>query len=122
MKKNVIIIIITAVIFAAGAIGCLLVLMAPKSNTVSIKSGGREIYSIDLSAAEDCIFQIEFEGRMNTVEIKNHSIRVTEADCPDKICVNTAAITAGKSSAPIVCLPNRLVIEPANSSADGRTG
>lgn len=122
MKKNVIFIIIIAVIFAAGVIGCLLVFISPKSNIVSIRSGGREIYSIDLDSAKDCTFDIEFEGRVNTIEIKNHAIRVAEADCPDRICVNTAAIEAGKGSAPIVCLPNRLVIEAVNGSADGRTG
>ena len=114
--------IITAVIFVLGIIGSLLVFRVPRSNIVSIRSGGKELYSIDLSRAEDCVFHIEFEGRVNTVEIKDHSIRVTEADCPDKICVRTAAIEAGKSSAPIVCLPNRLVIEMKNGSADGRTG
>ena len=122
MKKSRIILIITAIIFGLGIISSLLVFRIPRSNIVSIRSGGREIYSIDLSRAEDCVFDIEFEGRVNTVEIKDHTIRVTEADCPDRICVKTAAIEAGKGSAPIVCLPNRLVIEPKNGSADGRTG
>lgn len=122
MKKNVIFIIAIAVIFAAGAVGSLLVFRMPKSSIVTIKSGGEEICSIDLFSAEDRIFNIEYEGRVNTVEIKDHTIRVIGADCPDKICVKTAAIEAGKGYAPIVCLPNRLVIEAENDKADGRTG
>ena len=34
---------------------------------------------------------------------------MTEADCPDKICVNTGKIS--KIGETIVCLPHRVVVE-----------
>ena len=42
---------------------------------------------------------------------------MTDADCPDKICVNHATISdVGES---IVCLPHRVVVEIVSS--DGET-
>ena len=59
---------------------------------------------------------------MNTVEIKDHMIHVSDADCPDRICVDTGWIGGDRKSVPIVCLPNQLVIEFEKSSADGFAG
>ena len=56
------------------------------------------------------------------MEIKDHMIHVKSADCPDKICVDTGWIGGDRKSVPIVCLPNRLVIEFEKSSADGFAG
>lgn len=121
MKKTKIFIIIIAVIFAAALAGSLLIFRTPRGNTVNIKSGGKIIYTIDLSEAEDCEFDIEYNGGVNTVEIKDHMIHVKEADCPDGICIKTGWIGGQTGAAPIVCLPNRLVIEPAVDTSDGRT-
>lgn len=121
MKKTGIVIIIIAVIFGAALTGSLLIFHKPQGDTVSIKSGGEIIYTIDLSEAEDCEFDIEYNGGVNTIEIKDHMIHVKEADCPDGICIKTGWIGGQKGAAPIVCLPNRLVIEPAEDTSDGRT-
>ncbi len=121
MKKTGIVIIIIAVIFGVALTGSLLIFRKPQGNTVSIKSGGKLIYTIDLSEAEDCEFDIEYNGGVNTIEIKDHMIHVKEADCPDGICIKTGWIGGQKGAAPIVCLPNRLVIEPADDTSDGRT-
>ncbi|HNZ88555.1 MAG TPA: NusG domain II-containing protein [Candidatus Cloacimonas acidaminovorans] len=43
----------------------------------------------------------------NTVEIKNGKVRMKFADCPDKRCVKQGFT----KSMPIICLPNKLVIE-----------
>ena len=122
MKKSAVFIIITAVIFLAAAAVCIIVFSGNGSDIVNIKSGGELLYTIDLSKAEDCEFDIEYEGRVNTVEIKEHMIHIKSADCPDKICVDTGWIGGDRKSVPIVCLPNRLVIEFEKSSADGFAG
>lgn len=44
----------------------------------------------------------------NTIEIKDGSVKVISADCPDKICVHTKA--AQKVGDIIVCLPHRIII------------
>ena len=44
----------------------------------------------------------------NVVSIREGSVRMTSADCPDQICVRSAAIT--KTGESIICLPHRLVV------------
>ena len=49
------------------------------------------------------------DGLTNTVLVEPGRIRVERADCPDQICVHQGDISDG--SQPIVCLPNRLIIQ-----------
>lgn len=61
------------------------------------------------------------EGRRNVVVIENGQVSVTEADCPDQVCVRHGPTK--EAGDPIVCLPNRLVVEVVTertpSSMDG---
>ena len=61
-------------------------------------------------------------GLTNTILVEKGRIRVEEADCPDQICVDQGFISDG--TVPIVCLPNRLVIEIAGGGEafDAATG
>ncbi len=52
------------------------------------------------------------DGSYNILEIKDGEARITEASCPDKICVNHRAVS--KQNQSIVCLPNKVVIEIQN--------
>ncbi len=52
---------------------------------------------------------ISTEYGTNTVQIEHGKISVTEADCPDHICVNSPAIS--KPGEIIACLPHKLLIE-----------
>ena len=106
---------IAGIIFAAGIAGCILALSAPKTGIVRISQNGMVVREIDVSKAEDQFIEMEFEGRKNLIEIKNGEIRVFHADCPDKVCVNMGRLRSG---IPIVCLPNRLVIEFAENEFD----
>ena len=108
-KKYVVLIAVIAVIFIAGVVGSVIVLNAPKKNTVLIKSGGKVIYTLDLSRESDREFEIKTEHGSNTVEIKDGKIRVKSADCPDNTCVRMGWLSS--SAMPIVCLPHELVIE-----------
>lgn len=53
--------------------------------------------------------QIQTQYGCNTLLISDKEVRVTQADCPDKLDVKQGAI--GKSGETIVCLPNKLVIK-----------
>ena len=108
-KKYVILISIIAVIFIAGVVGSIIVLNAPKKNTVRIKSGGKVLYVLDLSRESDREFEVKTERGSNTIEIKEGKIRVKSADCPDKTCVHMGWLSS--SAMPIVCLPHELIIE-----------
>ena len=111
--KYKIIIIFAVLIFAAGIAGSIVVLNAPKKNTVIIKSDGKILYTLDLSSEPDRTFEIKTDRGENTVEIKDGKIRVLSADCPDKTCVRMGRLES--SAMPIVCLPHKLVIEFAEN-------
>ena len=111
--KYKIIIVIAVLIFAAGIAGSIVVLNAPKKNTVIIKSDGKILYTLDLSSEPDRTFEIKTDRGENTVEIKDGKIRVLSADCPDKTCVRMGWLES--STMPIVCLPHKLVIEFADA-------
>ena len=116
MKLKIkILIAVAAVIFAAGVIASVIILNAPKKNNVQIKSGGKVLYTLDLSQEADRSFEIKTDSGSNTVEIKDGKIRVSEADCPDKTCVRMGWLDS--SAMPVVCLPHDLVI--AFTDADG---
>lgn len=62
------------------------------------------------SLDRDAIEKIELsDGSYNLLEIKEGKADITEASCPDGVCVNHRAIS--KQSQSIVCLPNKVVVE-----------
>ena len=70
---------------------------------------GQVVREIDLSAVtQETSFVIETPHGSNTVMVRPGGIRVSEADCPDRVCVNQGWLEGGV--APIVCLPHRLVM------------
>lgn len=84
------------------------------SKIAEVFSDGNLIRRIDLSTITDNYeFTVDYSGHSNTVAVKNGSISVVAADCPDRICVHTGEIRYG--SAPIVCLPNKLMIKIVGS-------
>ena len=79
--------------------------------TVAVISvDGEELYRIDLSAVkESYTLDIDTQWGHNTVLVSPGEISVTEADCPDHICVQRGCITG--AGIPIICMPHRLIIE-----------
>ena len=49
------------------------------------------------------------DGGYNIVVIADGKVRVSEASCPDQVCVRTGP--TDQTASPIACLPNRLVIQ-----------
>ena len=116
MKQRVLIA-VAAAIFAAGIVGCLLLLFAPSDhNKVLIRRDGEVLYSLDLSKEKNRTFVIPYGGSSNTIEIRDGRIRVMEAECPDKVCVRTGWLSS--SAIPIVCLPNHLESSFASGDDD----
>ena len=102
-------------LLAAGIAGSLPVLCRPEGRIVEIARDGEVLYRLDLDRAEDQTFEITYEGRTNTVEIRDHRIRMEEAECPDQTCVKMGWL---ESAAPIVCLPNHLLIRFADHAGE----
>ena len=57
-------------------------------------------------------------GGTNVLVIEDHKASITEADCPDKLCIHQGQIWGAGQM--IVCLPNRLTvtIEGVSSGVD----
>ena len=53
----------------------------------------------------------------NVISVEQGRICVSDASCPDHVCINTGWITDG--AIPIVCLPNELVIQIESTVQDG---
>lgn len=111
--KNKLFLTVIILILLAGMIGSLWVLRAPSGTFVRVTSDGGVIYSADLRLAQDTTFDVIYDGHVNTVEVRDHRIRVLSADCPDQTCVHMGWLRS--ASMPIVCLPHKLVIEFADS-------
>lgn len=99
---------LAGIFLAVGILGSFLVLQKTHTGIVEIVQDGQVLYQFDLVQELDQVLEIEYEGRVNTVEIKNHQIRMLKAECPDNTCVHMGWLD---SAAPIVCLPNHLVIQ-----------
>lgn len=105
-----------ALIFLGGIGGMLWNLTRSHGRQVEILQDGKILYTLDLAQAEDQTFTVNYGGRTNEIEIRDHQIRVKAADCPDQICVHMDWL----EDAPIVCLPNRLSIQYADG--EGASG
>lgn len=75
---------------------------------------GNQVYGLyDLT--EDRTIRI---GDTNVCEIHAGEVHMTEADCPDQVCVHAAAITEEGGS--IVCLPNHIVLRITDADNENR--
>ena len=70
--------------------------------TVKVNGEIQGVYS--LSEDQD----IEINGGTNRLKIRNSTADMTEADCPDKLCVNQRAVS--KNGESIICLPNKVIV------------
>ena len=112
-------IITLAAAFALCAGAALLVWRAPGERTLArIAVNGEVVREIDLSAVTgEASFVIETDKGANTITVRPGGICVSDADCPDRVCVNQGWLEGG--AAPIVCLPHRLVISLVSGGDEG---
>lgn len=106
IRYDIILIIGLLVITAIIALGVRLTEKTGKTVVVSVD--GVEKYTFPLD--EDLEFKIEgYEGGTNYLVIKDGEAYLTEASCPDLLCVHMGKISSQGQS--IICLPNRVVVE-----------
>ena len=103
MKRPVKLTLAALILVCAGSVAWLL--LAPGRTdhpvaAITLDGEGLEPYSFTVTGKD---------GLTNTVLVEPGRIRVEKADCPDQICVHQGYISDG--SQPIVCLPNRLIIQ-----------
>lgn len=104
MKKKEQIFII-AILLLAGILWLIFSLTGNKGGAIiHIRVDGEEYGTYSLS--ENQVIAI---GDTNVCEIKDGSVSMIQASCPDHLCMKQKAVD--KNGGIIVCLPNRVIIE-----------
>lgn len=111
-------IILAVAIVLIATVGLLLfVLTKEEGSTVAVKIDGVVTDTYPLSENIEVLIKTgENDENVNVLTIEDGKASISEADCPDKICVETRAVSfVGET---IVCLPHKLVIEITNEKTD----
>ena len=118
MKTKTWILIIAVFTLAAIAASAWILLSRKGAGVVEIVQDGQVLQEIDLRAVtEPYTFEVRSEKGTNVIEVEQGRIRIQEADCRDRFCVNQGWLSDGV--VPIVCLPHRLAIRVKDAgSAD----
>ncbi len=75
---------------------------------VRVYQDGNQIAEYPL--AEDLVKAVSYEEEhYNLLLIENGKVSVSDADCPDQLCVKQRSIS--KNGESIICLPHRLVVQ-----------
>ena len=100
-------IILTASVLTVAVLAFFIIsLTSRKGGYAEVKKDGKIIGKYPLS--RDIEVEIENEVGYNLLVIKDGKAYITEADCPDKLCVRQGS--AEKDGETIVCLPNKTVV------------
>ena len=110
MKKNDVILILFVLILAGGVFLWNSFVKGNPGGKAVVYVDGEVFKTYDLN--QDGEFLIETEDGQNRLVIKEGKADMTEADCPDGLCVKQHAIH--KTGQTIVCLPHRVVVEVEN--------
>ena len=99
------------ILLAAGSAAFLLLRPHDEGRIAQITIDGEVIREINLDDVRETeVFTVNGPaGFSNTIRVEPGRICVESAGCPDQICVHQGYIE--DSTFPIVCLPNRLMIE-----------
>lgn len=114
MKKGdkiVALIVICVILISSIGVFSFMKLSQGNHHIAEIKQDGKVIKTIDLDkVTENQELKIPYASvNYNLITIEKGRIRITDADCPDKICVKSGWISqAGET---IVCLPHKLIIK-----------
>ena len=111
MNRNAKIILI--LLLSAAALSAGIIFMQKKQTTspvAQITLDGELLREIPLDQVEESYsFTVDTDEGSNTILVEPGRIRVSEANCPDQVCVNQGFISDG--TVPVVCLPHKLMIE-----------
>ena len=111
-------VVLIGVILVAAAAGMLVIQSVREEGAqVVITWNGEVEGTYPLDQDETFVFEGENGGR-NVVVIENGMVFVSEANCPDQICVNHKP--TNQTADPIVCLPNKLVVEVSAPNSENQ--
>lgn len=113
MKTKYWIIIFSLLILIFAGLWLLFSAAGTAENSAQVYSDGKLICTVDLSV--DGEYQVSLGEEWNMLKVVDGKIFVSASSCANQHCVRHAPANKG---APIVCLPNRLVVEFAEEEFD----
>lgn len=100
---------VVGLLLIVGLIGMFLVRAAREEGAQVLITWNDQVQgTYPLNEDQSLVFEDE-NGQRNVVTIRDGAVLMEEASCPDQICVRHAP--TDQTADPIVCLPNRLVVE-----------
>lgn len=123
MKNRVWVIIFSSLLLVCAVWWLFILNLSSPSKIAVIYQNGKLIEKIDLNCVtQEREITLSGENGENTILITPGHIKMKSAGCPDKLCVKHGELKDGGT--PIVCLPNRVVIqfENTNDNSYAKTG
>lgn len=114
-KKNDLVLILLMLVI--GVLGVAVIIYIQREDTISgealVTIDGKEYGRFPLD--EDRVEHIQVsESSYNILEIRDGHADITDASCPDSVCVNHWKVS--KKNQSIICLPNKLVVTIVNGA------
>ena len=110
------ILLLLAVLVLAGGFWLVRALTRQAGAVAEVTVDGEVVMTLPLSEDTTVILG---EGT-NTLVIQDGTVRVTEASCPDHVCMDRGAVRYDGET--IVCLPNKVVITVVGAQSNGLDG
>ncbi len=108
-------IVLGAVVLAGLILAVCLLVFSRTGSQVQVRVSGEVVATFPLN--RDTSYTIQgADGGTNQLEIQDGSAWVSQASCPDKLCMGMGKIS--KSGQSIVCLPNQVVVEVVSGKED----
>lgn len=114
MKKNDIVLVLAILVIAGVIFTAYRCSYKEEGVFVIITVDGAEYERASLK--KNMIIDVEGQRGINSVEIKDGSVSMIAAECPDQICVKHKKIQSNQEK--IVCLPNKVIVEISGGQAD----
>ena len=105
-RKKEIIAVLVLVLVAVVSFVCIRLFAEGKGRSVKVYVDSKLSKTFDLGSDRE--YFIETNYGYNLLIIKNNRVRILDADCPNKICVDKGYIS--KNGESIICLPHHVVV------------
>jgi hypothetical protein len=111
LKPLDIVVIVVLVLIALGSSAAAFINSnkAYNSKYVVIEVQGKLFKRLPLDNSRNERIQVNTELGSNIIEVANGKVKILDADCPDKICIQDGSIS--KPNQILVCLPHKVVVQ-----------
>lgn len=112
-KRNTIILASAVVVAALAVVMSQMIFLKKEGTYALVQVQQEQRYRLNLQKETELV--VEDETGFNKIKVKDGAVAVTEADCPDKVCVRTGYIS--KTGEVIACLPHELTVTISGADA-----